>query len=1105
MIQFIFGCAGSGKTQVLYNKIRELYNDGVNNMILLVPEQSSFETEKDMLDLLGEKGQYSVDVLSFSRFCDRLQSEYSYEKDNCINNIGRRVLMMSSIKECDDGLELFSNQTNDINFSETLLSLYEQMKMFQLSSENLLGASTGDETVLGSKLRDIGMIFATYENKLQGEYYDPSDRLTRAANALNDYKFFENKIVFIDAFKGFTEQQYSIIEHIVKQSKDCYIALTNDKQHKGSVLSPFLNIEKLFKRIKQTANANGVEVARSRFLDSQYRLKSEELRFIEQCIYSNDELKYENDNENITVFSCRDIYEESDAVAKEIHRLVREEGYRYRDFAVVSRNIEDYFSPLFAAFVRRGVAYYADYRRPVYNKAIFRLVRYALKSARTLASDDIISTLKTGIFGMDEFQISELENYTDIWQIKKEWHNEWTGSPSGLGKLSEKDAKKLDLINEYRKMAFEPLKRFANKLSTAKTVEDYCKSVFDFTQEMNAEKHLFILTEHMKKHGDIDLAEDELQSYDAFISVLDQMYMSVGNSEITSKEFGDLFDAATNSCDIGEIPRKFDEVIIGAADRIRPKSPKITFILGINYGVFPRVQSENSIFTKTDFEVLTKKGCKLSHDGIDEQTDERFLAYTLLCSPSEKLYVSYVQRDNSGQGVEPSELIEMLDNLIDRRTFNAHQIENECDALGILANGVIDEQTVCAEKYFNSKGYDYKALSMQNVAPIKLSKSTAERCFGNNIVLSASKIDVYYKCRFRYLCQYVLKLKSIKTASVDVMERGTIVHCILEQTVERYSDNPESIMNMSDEELTKIVSEMVKEEMSRITDGRELTNIEIYSKSKLAKMLCKLVRRIFNELSNTDFKVMYTELNIGNDDAEQNIPAFEVEVDDKRKVVITGMIDRTDIYEKADSKFVRIIDYKTGTKSLKLSDVVKGHNIQMVLYMMAIVKHMRESGENVYPAGMYYMPAKIGIVDATDEPEKAVGKINDKQRGTGITLDDEDVIDAMDKTEELKFTPVKYRYNKPNAEYLFKEKHFDIISEKIEQILRDMGKGLYENNFNAEPISPDNGQKNVCDYCDYRSICGREKLQGVELLKSKKNSEILEELVKGDERSDEQD
>ena len=1110
MIHFITGRAGSGKTRYIYEKVKTLVANGEQNVVLFVPEQASFETEKEMLSVLGVENQYSVDVLSFKRFCDRFYSVYKIEKEQCISEIGRTVLMSASLKACGGTLETFSRQSSDLNFAKTMISVYEQMKNFEITTDVLSDAAQKSDSILGAKLRDISTIFTQYEEKLKGEYYDPSDKLSRVAGSLDSNRFFENKTVFFDSFKGFTEQQMRVVERIIEQAKDVYFGFCLDKSRGNSAISPFSNIKSLIDRLKKTARENRREIASDISLDNSFRLNSQELRFLESSIYSNDEIAFEGENKNIKIYSALDPYDEADFVAREIHRLTREENYRYRDFAVVARNIEDYLPAIDAAFNKRNVAYFADRRRPAVTKSVFRLARYALKSARTCATDDIMGMLKTGIFGLSEHNVNSLENYTDIWQITRGWENKWMGDTLGANSKEEDLEKRLEYINDLRQTVWNPLNDFSNQLKSAVKAGDICSALYDFFEKISVIENLNKLTFSMEQNGDIDLASDEQQSYDAFIEVLDQIYMAVGENEVTVKEFEDLFLIAANACDIGEIPQRLDEVIVGAADRIRPKSPKVTFVLGANYDVFPRTVNNNTIFSTAELDMLIELGCAMS-GGIDDLTDEHFLVYSLLSSPSEKLYISYSKADKSGKQIDKSEIIDMIEKLFSDCEFKFNfDIENECDAIDIVACDVNLTKGVSAavDSYYSSKGDNALEVFFKQNKDVRLSQQVSKKCFGDEIDLSASKIDVYYQCRFKYLCQYVFKIKPLKTASVDVMERGTIVHYILEKMIEKYSSTPKECLELTDEQLSNQVSELMQKQLEKLNQGREFTSVEKFSQIKLVKTMVELVKRVMGELCNTDFKVYKTELKIGNKKGNPTlIPAYEVDINNGRKVVVTGIVDRVDYYKTENDTYLRIIDYKTGRKELNLCDVVKGQNIQMLLYMHAIISAVSKTSTDILPAGVYYMPARNDYVSVNKDEDK--GKINaqlmDKLRYCGITTSNETVINAMDKTEDRYYSPVKLKYKKNDPEMLFTQEQFKLLGEKIDKLLIEMGNGLYESDFEATPITPEKSKNTVCDYCDYRAICGRQPDEEGGIIYKCKNSKIFNDLEAEFKEEDEEE
>lgn len=1105
MLQLVLGRAGSGKTHTVYAQIQALAGQGADNLVLIVPEQSSFETERDMLRLLGPARLHCVEVLSFTRLCDRFFTLYGGADKPVINATGRTVLMELALQTVAPQLELFRRQTAQPQFARQMLSLFEQTRHADLPPEKMLAASENTQGILKSKLYESALILSEYETRLHAAYYDPLDGLSRVAKALPSHPFFAGKRVFIDGFKGFTAQQLSVLEPLFAQAAQTVVTLGADALSDEQPFSPFANVRKTGRQLQRLARQQGVSVAPAVHLTQSRRYQSQALAALERGLFAPDAGQFDNPAEQIGVYMADTIYDEADFAAKTIHRLVREQDFRYRDFAVITRDLSRYSGVIDRAFEKRGVPFFLDVRAGVQHKAVFRLVHYALAATQGMDANDMLMLLKTGLTDCTPEQAAQLDNYVTMWEISGDgWLKPWQGNPAGLQEaFGEAQRQQLRQLNVLREKVIQPLLRLQQRLRR-KTVLEKSKAVYQYMRAVHAGRHLLELGRRLQERGELRQGEEELRSYDLVIGVLDQLCMAAGSMEVSCTRYGELFDLAAQSCDLGLVPQKADEVMIGSAERIRPRAPKVTFVIGANEGIFPRMEQPGGIFTDAELQKLEQSGLALQPAGIGQLAEEQYLVYTALCSPSQRLYLTCAGRDLSGAPLEPSsaiyEVLELFDGLEIRPTHpqppDAAFIETQDDALEILTDRRLTGTTLFASvrdclRQQDPALYDRLQTALRGRS-FQLSKPVASRLFGRNMRLSASKTDTFYKCPFQYFCRYGLQAKPLKRAQLDVLSRGSLVHMVLEKLLARYQ--PAQLLALTDQQLQAEISALTATFLSELTRGRACTGTERFYISQLEEMLVQLCRRIFTDLAQTAFVVSATELAIGAD----GVQPLRLVLPDGGVLTVEGAIDRVDTYTLDGRDYLRIIDYKTGHKELRLADVVNGQNMQMLLYMMALLQQAQQQGRQAIPAGMYYLPARdlyfSGGRQMTDEQISA--QIEKTLKMTGITLNDPAAVLAMEPGQGGRFAPVALTAagQVNGRSFTYTQQDFTRIAQQVQQLLLQMGQALHDGEIRVAPTDPSEAGKTACDYCDYRAVCGRDPMLPNQKVPAAGNQEVAQAL-----------
>ncbi len=1060
MLQFIYGKASSGKTYTLVNKIRELCENN-GKAILLVPEQFTFESERLILKELGDKFSLNVSVLSFSRLCDEVGRSVGGIAGKVLSEADKVIFMSKALNSIKDELKLWRKYVGSVSFAKTIIDTIGEFKINACSSEDLLKAANIIETPsLSAKLKELSLIYKQYDLIIGEKFIDPADNLTKLYYTLGNYSFFDKKTVFIDSFKGFTGQQFKIIERIVSQAENVYIALTDDPDNKKPY-GLYTNIRAAADKISQYALSCSKEILDPIIL-SETHYKGITLKNLEKLMSGGNPKQFDDDD-SVVIAKETDGYAEAEAVARIIRRLVREEGYRYRDFVIIARDSTAFNEAVSNACMRNNVSLFYDNSVPL-SAFPFAVATEAAIMATSLNTSNILRFNKTGLGNLTFDEIFELESYVYLWNIDGDaWLKTWDMNPKGFTTEQidpNEFSKNLKFLNNLRIKAITPILNFKQKFNT--NAKNMVSAIIELFSECDFRSSLLKLAQSFKKDENSFTLDVLKSAFEQYINILNSLVNCYGEGRISTVEFTENLKLSVSLASVGVIPQMLDQVTFGSADRIRPSRPKVAFIIGANQGIFPQNITNNGLFNLIERRNMINSGINVADNSIYSYIDEEYLIYCNACSPSEKLFIFYSEQTVSGEVLEPSAFVL---NAIKKLSLNTVSfLKGELNDTNIpetvdtafsdyCKNLLVNPNTSATilEAVKNTKAEnDIEYLTVCNTKTEKtLDPVIAKKLYGNNLRLSATRFDTYNRCKFSYFCRYGLGAKSLQPADFDVMQRGTIVHYVLEMLI---TEHKEDISLLSNENLDMLTEKYINSYLDSINGYRSSENARSkFLVSRITRSLKEVVHHIAAEIAQSKFKPIACELSIGKSDSDISV---DFPFDDGN-ISLVGSIDRVDEY----NGYIRIIDYKTGSKAFKLPDILFGLNLQMLIYLYAVIRGRGLSDSNT--AGILYQPSKRDLN-------------NNGMAMNGLLTLDPDLIFAMDKNGEGEFVP-KLSFNKDgtvskrNSSFIQKE-CFSEIFDFIELLMKKTGNGITNGDISVSPT--DGREAAACKYCEFSSVCG---------------------------------
>lgn len=1147
-LRFVLGKGGIGKTSFMLNEIKKRVQDNETSpVILLVPEQYSFEMEKNMSKLFQgeEKDKYLRSrVLSFKTMSNIVFSKVGGLTDVNINSSGKAMMIYKSIDKITNELKVYGKSATQSGFVSSITDMISELKQYNVSPEMLENISGEIENeTLRYKLKDIAKIYEEFERNLHENYVDSQDLLTSLSEKLNKCDYFKDAYIYIDEFTGFTPNQYAIIKELLKQAKEVYVSLTIDSltQFTYSKNDAFSRTKYTYEKLYKMAAEEGIKIHKNENLNSGKVKRfnnNEELQHLEAFYHSYPYRRYEKETEHIRIKEFNNLYDEVEHVAKEIVHLVREKKARYKDITVSTRDLNKYDFLVRSIFKEYEIPNFIDSKREAKSNPIIVLILSVLEMRnRRYSYETMFRYLKSGLIGVSDEDISLLENYVILNGITgKKWFEEkweYKVNQNYMAQESEFDLEQKERINETRNQILEPIIKLQNKLDKRnKTVREICTYVYEFLLDINIEETLENLINNFTQKGDLEIADEYSQVWQIVIDILDQMVELMGDEKISLDKFMKVISLGFDEYELGLVPPSMDQVLVSSIDRMKNSNTKHLYLIGTTDGVFPLISKESGLLSDKDRDSLNKKGVEVDIDSKTKTYEEQFLVYKALTYTSENLTISYPISDHEGKTLRPSIIVSRLKKIfpnINIKSYVLKGLDNSINTAleNITVKAPTFNELINAIKEFEMRGYInevyldlYRYFLKDEEYRNKLEKVVTGLSYTNQVEkverqkikqlyenknLSISKLERYAQCPFSYFIQYGLKAQERKEYSFTAPDLGSFIHSILDTFSKSLNKDKLNWHEIDENYIRNKVSIIVDEMMSKIP-GFILNSSERYKylAYRLKKMLVSAISIISMQIKQGNFEPVDYEVSFRKDG---KYPPIKIILNDGEEITLVGQIDRIDELEKDDMKYIRIIDYKSGDKSINLTEVYYGLQLQLLVYLDAIIDSDKHKKSNLKPAAILYNRIDNPIVRSNEDQRDAVinEEILKKLRMNGLVLKDVDIIGEMDmslkegeRTTSL-IIPANLDKNGNIGRYTkgVTEPEFDILREYVKYEVKKLCERMVGGDISIIPCKNKNGTS--CDFCTYASICQFDtSIKGnmYTILNDKKDEEIIKLMEK---------
>ena len=1091
MLRLIYGKSGSSKSSYCFSEISKLIEEGkANKIYIITPEQFSFTAERKLMDEMEKMGcgaVISAEVLTLSRMAYRVMQEVGGGLES-LSKCGKAMLVYSILSNNQKNLKFLGKSDENIDLSIRAIT---EFKKHGVSVNDLLSEISGVEDLyLKNKLQDMSLIYKEFEDKISESYIEDTDLLTLLAGNLDKVDLVKNSIIYIDEFSGFTYQEYQVIKEFLRLAKEVNITICTDNLDFNT--NPDIDIyypNKLtVKKLLNLAKENDIGLDEFVHLEKGLRFKTEELQFLSSNLYSNNSTIYGKDVENLSLFLAKNEYSEVENVARKIEKLVRKENMRYRDISIITKNIENYSSLVRAIFREYDIPVFIDERRDLNQNIIVQYVLSILEVlSKNFSSEAVFSYIKLGFFDYEKEEIFKLENYCNKWGIKQ---NKWKKDFTYELEIDSKK-KEIERLNEIRKEIIEPLLKLQEEIKKNRTVKNITVALYNFIINKNIEEKISKKISDLEEKDLLDLAKEYKESYEIIIDIFDKMVLIFDDEKITIDKYQKIFKIGLKNSGLGKIPGTADQVILGDVDRSRSHKVKAVFILGLNDGVFPSSNKDEGFLNDSDREILKQDGIELANGTIDNLYEDKFNIYKAFTTAEEKLYLSYSSSDKDGKSLRPSVLISQIKKMFPKMKEESDVINKKYEIVNkkvtyeelieniakIKNREKIDEIWYQIYNYYKGQEEwnkkltsDMQGLNYTNL-PEKIKQENIDKLYGNTLKTSISRLEKYRGCPFSYYLQYGLKLKEKETLKVQSFNTGSFMHETIDSFFKVVREEDIDLAQIEEDKILEIVSNIIDESLN-LNKNFIFTATAKYKVlvRRLKRIITKALKYIIITIVNSDFEVSGTEVEFGEKGKYEPII---LELENGKKIEITGKIDRIDTAKNEDGKYLRIIDYKSSAKNIDLNEVYAGLQIQLLTYTDAICRK-----EDIMPAGIFYFSLLEQMANADkrlneDEIEEMIRK-NFKMKG--LIIADVKIIKMNDNTLKSgtsNLVPAgittKGEINQRNTNGV-KQEEFKILQEYIYKTIKDISKEILSGKIDLKPYNKQG--KTPCEYCEYKTICG---------------------------------
>ena len=1106
-LRFYFGPSGAGKSRQLYQEIMERsLKEPKKNFLIIVPDQFTMQTQKDLTMLHERGGILNIDVLSFGRLSHRIFDEVGELDTPVLDDTGKSLVLQKVALGMKEQLPTLGGHLHKQGYIHEVKSAISEFMQYGISPDDMtkLIDFSQKRGALVHKLKDLAALYQGFKDYIQGEFITTEETLDVLRRSLSKSGLVKGSVVVFDGFTGFTPVQNRVIQEILCLSEETIVSLTlgegeNPYQPDGE--------QKLFHLTKKTvhdleklASQAGVQRGRDVFVQpgEQDRFaESPALRALEQNLFRYDVKPFTEEQNSIHLMETMTPAEEVHQVGLQILELIRDGNMAYRDIALVSGDLESYAPYVETEFSKMGIPCYIDRTRGIVLNPMTEYINSALELyLKNFSYEAVFHYLRSGLSDITPREADVLENYVIRTGVRgySKWSRLFTHKADETGE----DEEALLRINDIRERMMNQISCLHGK--TKDTVENYVNQLYEFLVANKVQEKLVNLEKMFTEQGDLAKAREYAQIYRLVMDLLNQIYELLGAETITLQEFADILEAGFGEIQVGTIPQNVDRILVGDMERTRLKQVKALFFLGVNDGNIPKSASKGGIISDMDREFLKESDMELAPSPRQQMFIQRLYLYLNMTKPSHYLYLSYAKVNREGRSVRPAYLVDVIKKLfpqiaveypqnrpmLDMVVTSGEGVDYLAQGLRLYVQGMSspkEEQLFLTLYEAYGETEELRALR-QNLTQAAfrryqesgLSRQVARALYGKLLENSVTRLETYAACAYHHFLQYGLSLKEREEFGFESVDMGNIFHAVLETFAERLAGSEYTWFDFPKEFGEQKVREALEQYAAQYGETILYSSARNeYAITRMGRVLTRTVLTLQEQLKKGEFAPDAYEMSFHYAD---HLDSINVALSAEEKMRLRGRIDRIDTAEDEDHVYVKVIDYKSGNRQFDLAALYYGLQLQLVVYMNAAMEleARKHPDKEIVPAALLYYHIDDPTVETPTElsEEELNEQILEKLRMKGVVNGEEGIVEKLDKYMGSKSNIIPVERKKDGSfsarSSVMSSEELKVISDYVNYKVRSIGQEILAGRMELNPY--EKGAASACTYCAYRKVCG---------------------------------
>lgn len=1110
-LRFCFGPSGSGKSHRIYEEIMQrAAEEPGRNFLIIVPDQFTMQTQKDLVMRSDRDGILNIDVLSFGRLSHRILEEVGTKEMPVLDDTGKSLVLQKVAADLKEQLPAMGSLLHKQGYIHEVKSAISEFMQYGISTQDMdkLITSAQKRGALAMKLKDLKTLYRGFQNYIRDHFITTEETLDVLRRSLSKSKILKGSVVVFDGFTGFTPIQNRLIQELMRVCAETIVTVTigvgEDPYKMDGEQKLFHLSKKTVADLEKLAAEAEVERGADLFVKGGPNrfAKAPALHYLEQNLFRYQYEPYAGEQQEIHMFEALSPREEVHQTALYIRHLIREQGMTYRDIAVVIGDLEGYASYVETEFGQLEIPCFLDRTRGIVLNPMIEYIKSALQLyIKDFSYDTVFHFLRSGMADISREEIDELENYVirtgargyrTYSRLFTRRTEELQGNAEGSEQAEEKTMERLNRIRQQFMDAVEIL-----HMGSREKAGDYVSHLYDFLEQNQVQQKLLNYQQQFEKEGDLSRAREYAQIYRLVMDLLDQVYELLGEEEISRQEFADILEAGFGEITVGTIPQSVDRIVVGDMERTRLKQVKVLFFLGVNDGNIPKNASKGGIISDMDREFLIESGTEMAPSPRQQMYIQRLYLYLNMTKPSEQLYLSYAKVNSEGKGIRPSYLIDTVRKLFPAMSVEypqnrsrLEQIEGRQEGARYLAEELREyvEGTLPEEErqdfYLMYRAYEADAAgrdlltraAFRRYRESGLSRIVARALYGQQLENSVSRLETYAACACRHFLQYGLSLQEREEFGFEASDMGTVYHAVLENFAGKLAESNLTWWDFTEDFAAKAVKESV--EAYAATYGETVLYSSArneYAITRMSRILTRTVLTLQKHLKQGSFQPDDYELSFR---FAEDLDSIHVDLSEDEKMHLQGRIDRIDVSEDTEHVYVKVIDYKSGNRKFDLAALYYGLQLQLVVYMNAAMEmeSRKHPDKEIVPAALLYYhiddPTIETPVELTDEQinEQILAKL----RMNGVVNSDPGVVERLDRYMQDKSVVIPVEKKKDGSfsarSGVLSREEMQLISSYVDAKIRSIGREILDGKIAANPY--EKGNEEACTYCAYKKVCG---------------------------------